>query len=175
METHMLGDLLTSYIQSIHTHNNSASEENNESLEESLEESIEESIEKSIEKSVELWNSTSQQLNHDNIDVSEIKKWIVTEDRNKDWKYLTDMEIIENVLNCNQEFEIENVKNNFSEEINNQSLKEVSHAQAYQYFQVIKEWCEQQDECEITHILLINKLLEIAAMKAMLEKVSEQI
>lgn len=111
-----------------------------------------------------LCDCTSQLIHHEN-DVTEINEWIATEERDEGWEYLTDAEIIETVINNNQEF-VEVEDDNCFKEIDDDEPKEVSHTQAYQYFQAIKDWCEKQNDCESNDIFIINKLLRNAATKA---------
>lgn len=152
----MLGNLI-----SINTHESSATIENNN---------------ESIEESIEVSSCISQQLKNNNIDVSEIKQWINTEEQDKDLEYLNDTEIIETVINCNKEFvNIGHINESLSEETNYQPLKKISHIEAYKSLQISQQWCEQQSECDIADVLCINKLLGIAAAKSMREDLDEHV
>lgn len=112
----------------------------------------------------DLCNCTSQLIHHEN-DAAEINKWINTEERDEGWEYLTDAEIIETVIDNKQEF-VEVEDENYFKEFNDDEPKEVSHTQAYQSCQVIKNWCEKQNDCESIDIFIINKLLKNSMAKA---------
>lgn len=117
-------------------------------------------------ESVELCDCVSQQLKNNNIDVSEIEKWIVIEEKDEGWEQFTDAEIVETTTNNYREFI--NIEENNLEE--NESLTEISHTEAYKYLQYFKDWYEKQHDCDITDIFIINKLLRFTVEKYMQEE-----
>lgn len=145
----------------LETYENSASED-----------IFEDEIEINNDSFNELSARTSQQLKENDYDIIEVKDWITTEEGDEGWPYLTDAEIIESVVNYSEIENGTNVENNTNESLpkeNNdhvETFKGVSHAQAYRYLLVIKDWSQQQEECEFTDTLVIDKMLGIAAAKS---------